>query len=147
MKKLILIVVLLISTSVLSQRFNHEKMKAYKTAYITEQLELTSSEAEKFWPIYNTYYDKTKALRKESRSKIKGRTKENQINNLSDSEANKIIENILAIKTKELQYHTELINNLKGVLSPIKILKLEIAEEEFKRKLLDRLKKHRNKKN
>ena len=30
-------------------------MKALKTAHITDQLDLTSAEAEKFWPIYNEF--------------------------------------------------------------------------------------------
>lgn len=145
MKKLVLITVLLISTCVLAQRPNHEKMKAFKTAHITQQLDLSSSEAEKFWPIYNAYDLKMESLRKEGRSKIFRKLNEENINNLSDSEANNIIDDILQMKTKELQYHTELLNDLKDVLSPIKILKLERAEEIFKRKLLDRLRKHRDK--
>ena len=30
-----------------------EKLKALKTGYISNELNLTSNEAEKFWPIYN----------------------------------------------------------------------------------------------
>ena len=143
MKKLLLIAVLLISTCVLAQRPNHEKMKAFKTAHITQQLDLSSSEAEKFWPIYNAFESKMEALRKEGRSNIFAKTKGDNINNLTDAEANEIMNEIIAMKTKELQYRKDLISDLKGILSPVKILKLEIAEENFKRKLLDRLKERR----
>ena len=33
-------------------RDKKEKVKALKVAYITEQLDLTTEEAQKFWPIY-----------------------------------------------------------------------------------------------
>ena len=143
MKNLILIAFLIITTSVWAQRPNHEKMKAFKTAHITQQLDLTSAEAEKFWPIYNAFDSKMESLRKKGRSTIFGKTRGEKINNLSDSEATEIINEILAMKTKELQFRKDLIDNLKGVLSPKKILKLELAEENFKRKLLDQLKKRR----
>ena len=35
-----------------------EKIKALKTAFITTELDLTSAEAEKFWPIYNAFEEK-----------------------------------------------------------------------------------------
>lgn len=34
---------------------NHERMKAQKIAYITDALELTPSESEKFWPVYHEF--------------------------------------------------------------------------------------------
>jgi len=39
-------------------RNRHEQIQAMKIAYITERLDLSSEEAEKFWPIYNDYNDK-----------------------------------------------------------------------------------------
>ena len=39
-----------------------EKVKALKVAYITEQLELTTDEAQKFWPIYNAFDEKQSEL-------------------------------------------------------------------------------------
>ncbi len=145
MKKIILITVLLISTNLLAQRPNYEKMKAFKIAYITEQLDLTAIEAEKFWPIYNEFDSKIEALRKESRSNIFEKIKGENINNLSEAEANVIINDITLMKDKELQYRKDLLNELKSILPSIKILKLERAEDNFKKKLLKRLKKHREK--
>ena len=42
-----------------------ERVQALKVAFITKQLNLTSDEAEKFWPIYNDYQDKRDAVRKQ----------------------------------------------------------------------------------
>ena len=34
---------------------NKEKLKAHKIAFITDRLQLTPAEAEKFWPVYNEH--------------------------------------------------------------------------------------------
>ena len=41
-----------------------EKIRSYKIAYLTEKLNLTENEAQKFWPIYNKYDKKMMQLRK-----------------------------------------------------------------------------------
>ena len=44
-----------------------ERIKAFKTGYLTQELDLSSAEAEKFWPIYNEYEKKMFELRVEKR--------------------------------------------------------------------------------
>jgi Skp family chaperone for outer membrane proteins len=43
-----------------------ERIKALKTAYITQELNLTSAEAEKFWPVYNEYFAEIEKVVKEN---------------------------------------------------------------------------------
>lgn len=142
MKKL-LILVFLVSATVCAQGQRHEKIKALKIAYITEQLNLSSAEAEKFWPVYNDYDDKIAVLRKEERSEIFHRFRDG-IEAMSDSEANELLDRAMIIKTKELEYNKILIQELRKVLSPKKIIKLKKVEEDFKRRLLERYKERRN---
>jgi Skp family chaperone for outer membrane proteins len=146
MKKLVL-VLLIVSTAVFAQGPNkgrkgpnHEKIKALKTAHITSQLDLTSAEAEKFWPIYNDYDSKLMELRKNMRSENMGKLHKGNIDNLTDEEANEIIDKMLEMKTTELDYRKKLAQDLRGVIPPTKIIKLQRAEESFKRMLLERLK-------
>ena len=40
--------------------------ESLKIAYITKQLNLTTSEAEKFWPVYNTYIAEIKKAKKDN---------------------------------------------------------------------------------
>jgi hypothetical protein len=141
MKKLILIL-FLVSCGLTAQNDRGEKIKAIKIAYITEQLDLTSSEAEKFWPFYNDYEDKMKNLRENGRREIYLKIRED-ISSMSDAEANVLIDKHLALKAKELMYQEELVANLRGVLSPKKILKLKKVEQDFKKKLLERLKRRK----
>lgn len=152
MKKIVLIA-FLISTGLFAQRpngegqrGNHEKIKALKTAHITEQLNLTSSEAEKFWPVYNEFDNKLMALREKERNEVMGKLRNGGTDSLTDKEANTVIDKMLVMKTSELEYRKELVANLRAVLPPKKIIKLQRAEESFKRLLLERLKEHRGKK-
>ena len=44
-----------------------DKIEAARIAYITDQLQLTPAEAEKFWPIYREFADKRREIRRELR--------------------------------------------------------------------------------
>jgi len=136
----ILLIALLCTTTIFGQ--HKEKIKALKTEHISNALQLTSSEAEKFWPVYNAHEEKLLTLRQKERREIFMIVK-GDVEGLSDAEANTLIDKGINFKTTELQYYKELVANLKGVIPPYKILKLRRAEEEFKRKLLERLKKRR----
>lgn len=41
-----------------------ERLQAIQIAYLTRELNLTTQEAEKFWPVYNRYQDEMKAVLK-----------------------------------------------------------------------------------
>ncbi len=146
MKKLLIL--LFISTGVIAQNpnlasKNHEKIKALKTAHITQQLELTPSEAEKFWPIFNDFDAKIMELRKKDRNEILSKIKDGGVDSLTENEANEIIDKMMEIKSTELEYRKQLIKDLRGVIPPVKIIKLRKAEESFKRMLLERLKQRK----
>src|SRR5690606_39910846 len=104
MKQLIIITILaLFSLSGFSQ-VKQEKIEALKTAYITEQLNLTSSEAEKFRPIYNTLEDQKNALKKEAHE---GR-KERHVENLTEAQAKAMLEEMKSLTNRR----NEIYNNL-----------------------------------
>ena len=64
-----------------------EKIKAYKVSFLTTELELTSTEAEKFWPIYNTYDDKQYELRHEKMKMYLRKLDDDNISTMSEKEA------------------------------------------------------------
>ena len=39
-----------------------EKIQSLKIAFITQKLQLTTDEAEKFWPVYNQYDNEIRSL-------------------------------------------------------------------------------------
>ena len=120
-----------------AQDGKHEKIKKKKTAYITEKLSLTSSEAEKFWPIYNKYDEKFHDLRMKERNKIFQKLRDG-LDKLNDNEANALIDASLSIESEELSLRKQLIAELRDVISSKKIIILKKTEDDFKRELLDR---------
>ena len=60
---------------------------------------------------------------------------------LSDEEAAAIIDNFISIDTKIQKEKEHFYISLTGILSPKKILKLHIAEADFNRRILQRLRK------
>lgn len=146
MKIIYLLLFICISTSALNaQNKRHEKIKAYKTAHITQALDLTSAEAEKFWPIYNAHEEKMMVYRRTERREILEQLKGGGIDDMSDTEANKLIDKAMELETTQLAERKSLINQLRTVLSPKKIIKLRKAEEDFKKQLLERYRERKNK--
>lgn len=113
-----------------------EKIKAYKVSFLTTELELTSTEAEKFWPIYNAFDDKQYELRHDKMKMYLSKLDEETINSISEKEAAVLLSQIESTD-KELYVLRDKYNtNLKKILSAKKILKLKKSEDDFNRKLL-----------
>lgn len=151
MKYIPIIIAFLCATAVVAQndtsdkKDRHAKIQALKVAHLTEQLNLTAEEAQKFWPIYNEYEEKMHDLRRSERKEVIGKIK-NDLETMSDEEANKLIKKGIELRSKEVSTYRMLIENLKGIIPPKKILLLRKAEEDFKRKLLERYKNKKGKK-
>jgi len=119
---------------------NREKIRSLKTAYITTALDLTSKEAEKFWPIYNAYDKKVASLRFEKMRDLRNkvRTRED-FNALKEKDAKNLLNDFLKIERDILDAKSKLNTQLLKVISGKKILKLYKAEDDFNRRLLQRL--------
>ncbi len=132
------LLLLLTSATLFSQSGGKfEKIKSLKTAFITEQLALTPTEAEKFWPVYNVYDSQFRTLNKNQRKEIFDKV-ENGTENMTNAEATVIIDKDLEIRSKELELRKQMVTDLGKILSAKKILLLAKSEEDFKRTLLHR---------
>jgi hypothetical protein len=139
-RKLYSLLFLFISISFYAQgermREKKEQIKAMKVAFLTTELKLTSNEAEKFWPIYNSFDDKQFELRHQ---KMKGsfrKMDDTELDQLSEKEANSLLTQIESNEEELFNLRKKFISNLRGVLPSVKIIKLRKAEEDFNRKLL-----------
>ena len=140
MKKIVLFLLFMsvAFSSVHAQHDKHEKIRAFKTAYLTEQLSLTSSEAEKFWPVYNEYENKMIALKRDSYKVTRGNIeKQGDIDALDEKAAREYMKKILENEQQMTLMKIEMYNRMKPILSSKKILKLYQAEHDFNRRLLD----------
>ncbi|PWB21513.1 sensor of ECF-type sigma factor [Flavobacterium sp. HTF] len=113
-----------------------EKIEAFKVSFLTTELELTSTEAEKFWPIYNAYDDKQFELRHEKMKTYLRKLDDDNINSLSEKEACTLLSQIESTDKELYLLREKYMASLKKVLSSKKILKLKKSEDDFNRKLL-----------
>jgi len=107
-----------------------EKLKAHKIAFITDRLQLTPSEAEKFWPVYNENEAAIEALHKDFRKTHHFEPED--IDAMSDTEANSFIEDHLKSEQQMFDKRKAFIGKLKGVIPSKKILMLMEAEKDFR---------------
>ncbi|MFD2940759.1 sensor of ECF-type sigma factor [Flavobacterium notoginsengisoli] len=113
-----------------------EKIKAFKVSFLTTELELTSTEAEKFWPIYNAYDDKQFDLKHLKMKTYLRKLNDDNINNLSEKDAVTLLSQIESTDKELYVLREKYMASLKKVLSAKKILKLKKSEDDFNRKLL-----------
>ncbi|WP_353779497.1 sensor of ECF-type sigma factor [Winogradskyella sp. 3972H.M.0a.05] len=144
MKKLIIpILIMFMSIGVYAQPGGHkmrEKVRAQKVAFITQRLNLSVEEAQQFWPIYNAYEDKVANTRKND---LKGVRQAMRNGDLSEAEAQKILDQFMAVEDKLHEAKKQLVSDLKNVIPPQKIIQLKVTEEAFNKELLNKLREMR----
>ncbi len=118
----------------------NDKIKALKVAYITDELDLTKAEAEKFWPIYNTFDEKMHELRKEAYEDRKAINYET----LTDAQADALIQKFKVSNTKKNELFNKYVSDLQKVIPSKKIVLLKKVEDDFKRKMFEEYKKRRH---
>src|SRR5690554_7641211 len=101
MKKLVFIFLIAFST-LHAQENRHERIKALKTAYITEKLSLSPADAEKFWPIYNSFDQRFHELRKKRRNEVYLEI-HNRWDQLTDAEAIALFDRYIELKFDNLE--------------------------------------------
>lgn len=93
-----------------------EKIQALKIAFITQKLQLTPDEAQKFWPVYNQY--------------------DNEIHNI---ELDKSDPNVIDKEEKLLNVRKKYLTSFEKILGPDKTNRLFNAERDFRGILIRRL--------
>lgn len=113
-----------------------ERIQAEKVAYITEQLDLSSSEAEKFWPVYNALNDSQRELMKAEHKAYR------ELRGAIDSKSADLearLNAYLAAKKSNVNLDVEKAEEYLKVLSPEKTARLFVAEENFRRMQIGKL--------
>lgn len=145
-KKLVPIVLLFVSFNFYAQgesmKEKKEQIKALKVAFFTTELGLTTNEAEKFWPIYNTFDDKQFELRHQKMRTYMKRMNDGSLDKITEKEANTFLSQIENTEEELFLLRKKFMKNVRTILPAVKIVKLKKAEEDFNRKLLQQ---YRNK--
>lgn len=144
MKTFYTFILLLISSIVFSQDAkSHDQIKALKIAHLATELNLNSSEAEKFWPLYNVYDQKMYDLRHNEVSKFIQKTEINKIKEMSEIDANRSLKDMINFGAEYFSVRKQFIQDAQKILSAKKIILLKKAEDDFNRKLLKQYKKRK----
>lgn len=122
-----------------------EQIYTQKVAFITQKLELSGDESQAFWPLYNEYESKKEEIQKSRVNKVV-HDRRPDFSQLTNESADKMIEEHFVIQQKMLDLEKEFTIKLKKVLPSAKIVKLQFAEMEFKRQLLNQLRSERKSK-
>jgi hypothetical protein len=134
MRTLIFIISLFFFVNSFAQKVDESDVKSYKIAFITERLDLSTKQAQEFWPIYNEHNNRYDDLKKNSWEPIKKDLK--NIDNLTDQEADELLKNYRAYKKKRLEYREAFIKDLLTVISSKKVMQLKKADYDFNKELL-----------
>lgn len=134
MKNIIIIITIFLSalTSLQAQDKNdhREKIKALKVAFITQELNMSSQTAQKFWPVYNKYEKDKRTLHK--RENVDW----DNIGTISDSQAEEMLKEYLAVEREEYVIKRQLFSDLKKILSASEIVQLHKLEADFNKKMI-----------
>lgn len=111
-----------------------EKMRAEQVAFITSELDLTESEAQAFWPVYN----QVQKQRRES-FRTTGEAYMNLQKGVEEKEVASLLEKYLAAKKAGEKIEEDAVESYKKVLPVSKVAKLLLAEEKFRQNQIQRL--------
>jgi len=114
-----------------------EKLEARKVAYITTELDLSPLESQQFWPLYNEYQKKHKA----NKAQLKEQSNDVDLENLSEAEAQKLLETLLATDKLEYELKRDYTEQLSQVIPVHKLVKLHVLERKFRDDVVRSIKK------
>jgi hypothetical protein len=114
-----------------------ERVQALKVKFINDRLGLTSDESAKFWPVYNEFESKRDDIRKQIREINKQIA--DSTHQLSSDDYLKLADQEAKLFQQDGQLVQDRNEALKKVLPPKKLAMLYVAEEDFKKWLVNYL--------
>jgi len=145
MKKWIPVIILLvISASMFAQnteasrvKQGKQRIKAQRVAFITERIDLTPEEAEKFWPMYNQFENEKLVVQKKYK-------RQEKLVNMTDEELKKHMSNTFARDQELLDLKKSYYQKFEKIIPIKKLAMFQVAEREFKRNIVNKFKGNRN---
>ena len=111
-----------------------ELIKTKKIAFLTEQIGLTSQEAQKFWPVYNEL-DHEKFLLMDKKRELEFRSGSAK-QGIKETDYRQLAIEMASIHTREGKLIEEYNMKFLNILSAEKVVKLYLAESKFRATLL-----------
>lgn len=134
MKKIIYIFFCAFLSLQASAQQSTDKIESVKAAFITQKLDLTPEESQRFWPVYNTYQQDLKQL-------LTQKQKERQALKKSGKPVDE-----LKFDTEVLEMRKRYRAEFSKILPKQKVALLYQAEREFRQELIQQLHNRQNRK-
>lgn len=141
MKRFLLILTAIVCmTNVLAQdrpqrqgpRMSPEEYKAKQQEFISRRADLTEVEAAAFFPVYFQLQKEKMQLNGQLRHKMREMWK----NQMTEEEAAVLVDEMADMKLKCDQLDKDYLQKFKTLIPATKLMKVQMAEEEFRRELL-----------
>ena len=118
-----------------------ERVRAEKVAFLTEEIDLTESEAQVFWPIYNEIQKSQRegfeAVKNAYDAMVKGVEEKK-----GSKEMEKLVKAYIDAKEKNEGIETKYLNKLMKALPAEKVARYYVAEEKFRHQVAEEKFRH-----
>ena len=115
------------------------KIENRKIALISKQLDLTTEQAERFWPIYKEY----SAKKIEINRNFRNLRKQFDVATASEEELTRMINMATKVKQRQLNLDTKYNKSMTQIISNRQLLQLRQAEENVRKKMMESLRKRK----
>jgi prenyltransferase beta subunit len=113
------------------------RIQEEKIAFFNENLHLSKTEAQKFWPVYNDYQNRKNRLSNDKRTLMRYYSENSE--NMSDREISETLDRYIAFEKREIELLESFNEKFREILPDEKVLKIYITEVQFKDYLLKKL--------
>ena len=114
-----------------------EKIEAFRIAFFTEKLQLTPEESKTFWPLYNQFENERDALK--NKFDLDGQ----RFELLSDKDVEAAIMQHIDMEEQMVKLRRDYVRRFMEVLPVRKVAMLQRIDNDFKRALLEEIRKRR----
>ncbi len=114
-----------------------QRLQEEKREFLTSHIGLTKSEASAFWPVYDDYQNRKNRIVAEKKTLMRYYL-ENK-SNMKDQEITDTLEKYLALEKQETELFITYNAKFRNILADEKVLRIYVAEVQFKDYLLKQL--------
>ena len=120
---------------------DRRQLEAFRVAFFTRQLDLSSEEAQRFWPVFNQFTQAKNDLNREE-NRLQQRMR-NAYDGDDETKLAALSDAYIAIQKRKYELRAEYHDEFKKVLPIRKVVRLYKAENEFRRELLEEIRRRR----
>jgi hypothetical protein len=121
-----------------------ERMKMMMTWKLTEELELTPEQADKFFPRMRTHRENLESIDSEIRAAVKGlQDKAKDGKEISDNEFNNTFGKVTSLEMQKIEEKTRFMRELKGILDNTQRAKLTLFKNKFTKDMQEQIRARR----